>query len=172
MLLTPISPASQLIAVAALGWTVAFGPPRISVREVTDRAAAPAGAVLLVDGRHHADGDPLTITGRAEGTRDGRRVTVPLTLVNAGAGRYGVTRQWTVGVPWVLVLAAGEGNNGAHGVAEALVRINAAGAIVGIDYPAAGWIGKTNSPKRTTEREIEAALSSLAVARASVRPSR
>ena len=72
----------------------------------------------------------------------------------------------------MLVLSAGEGNNGAHGVAEALVRINASGAIVGIDYPAAGWIGKTNTPKRTTEREIEAALSSLAITSASVRPSR
>ncbi len=164
-----LSTASLISAVSLAGIT-AFGPPRITVRQVTDSVAAPAGAVLLVEGRHHADGDPLRITGRAEGLRNGKRVTVPLTVISAGNGRFSVTRQWTAGSPWVLVLAAGESNDGAHGVAEALVRVAASGSIIGIDYPAPGWIGQSNTPKRTSDREIEALLTTLQ--NTAVRPSR
>jgi hypothetical protein len=170
MLHTLVSSAAAALSIASFASLAAFGPPRITVREVTDRSAAPGAVVLLVEGRHHADSDPLTITGRAEGMRDGKRVTVTLTLANAGGGRYGVTRQWAAGSPWLLILAAGEGNNGAHGVAEALVRIGANGAVLGIDYPAPGWIGQSTTPKRTTEREIEAALA--AMQRTAVTPSR
>ena len=121
-----------------------------------------SGDVLLVEGHHHQQSETLTITGRAEGTKNGQRVSMPLTLVPAGGGRFAVTRQWTVGTPWVLVLAAGQGEAGAHGVAEALVKIDATGKLVGIEYPAAGWIGKSDTPKRTSPDEITAVLQTLA----------
>jgi hypothetical protein len=161
MILPLLTPFVRVAATASLVAIGVFGPPRITVRQVTSRTPAPAGVVLLVEGRHHADSDPLTITGRAEGMRDGKRVTQPLTLVNAGNGVYGVTRQWTTGTPWVLVLSAGEGTNGAHGVAEALVRISANGAVGAIDYPAPGWVGKSDTPRRVTEGEIATVLAAL-----------
>ncbi len=158
--LTPTIP--KLITTAALACLAGFGPPRIHVTVVGPRDNAPSGTVLLVEGHHHVDSEPLTITGRAEGVQNGRRVSMPLTMTNAAPGKYGVTRQWISGSPWLLILTAGQGNQGAHGIAEALVRIDAAGEIVGIDYPAAGWIGISETPKRTTVGEIDAVLATLA----------
>ena len=86
-------------------------------------------------------------------------------MTNAGSGTYGVTRQWISGSPWLLILTAGQGNHGTHGMAEALVKIDAAGEIVGIDYPTAGWIGISETPKRTTAGEIDAVLATLATRR-------
>lgn len=155
-------PVTQLITIAAVSLSALFGPPRIQVTEVTPGRAAPAGAVFLVEGHHHQESATLSITGRAEGMKNGQRISTPLTLVPAGGGRFAVTRQWTTGTPWVLVLAAGEGDNGAHGVAEALVKIDAAGKLVGIDYPAAGWIGKSDTPRRASADDISAVLVTLA----------
>lgn len=162
MMLTLTYPVSKLITIAAVSLSALFGPPRIQVTEVTPGHTAPAGAVLLVEGHHHMESATLTITGRAEGTKNGQRISMPLTMVPAGGGRFAVTRQWTVGTPWVLVLAVGEGEAGAHGIAEALVKIDAAGKLVGIEYPAAGWIGTSNTPKRTSTDVIDNALLTLA----------
>lgn len=162
MMLTLAHPVTKLLTIAAVSLTAMLGPPRIQVTEVTPGHTAPAGAVLLVEGHHHQDAAALTISGRAEGTKNGQRVSMPLTLIPAGGGRFAVTRQWTVGTPWVLVMSAGEGDDGAHGVAEALVKIDASGKLVGIEYPAAGWIGKSDTPKRTSPDEITAVLQTLA----------
>ncbi len=161
--LTPTIP--KLITTAALACIAGFSPPRIHVTVVGPRDTAPAGTVLLVEGHRHVDSEPLTITGRAEGVQNGRRVSLPLTMASAGPGKYGVTRQWISGSPWLLILTAGQGDHGTHGIAEALVKIDTAGEIVGIDYPAAGWIGNSETPKRTTAAEIDAVLATLATRR-------
>ena len=151
-----------LLTIAAVSMSAMFGPPRIQVTEVTPGMTAPVGAVLLVEGHHHQQSELLTITGRAEGMKNGQRVSMPLTLVPASGGRFAVPRQWTSGTPWVLVLAAGENEAGAHGVAEALVKVDASGKLVGIEYPSAGWIGTSDTPKRTSPDEINAVLLPLA----------
>lgn len=162
MSLALIHTLPKVFVIAALSWAATFGPPRISVKEVTPADKAPAGAVLLVEGHHHQDAAALAITGRAESMQNGRRITMPLVLVDAGNGRFSVARQWSAGTPWVLVLAAGDGNPDAHGVAEALVKIDAAGKVVGIDYPPAGWIAATSKARLTSAEDVAAVLATLA----------
>ncbi len=148
---------------ATMGFTSRMGPPRVHVAPVTDAALAASGAVLQIDGAHHDGVDALTVTGRMLITVDGRRNFKPMTLVRRRPGHYTVTRQWPVGTPSVLVFAAEQGPNGSHGVAEAIVAIDAKGAIVSTDYPAAGWITNTDIPKRLTDREVVSALSAIPV---------
>ncbi|MEP6591300.1 MAG: hypothetical protein ABJC19_08950 [Gemmatimonadota bacterium] len=110
------------------------GPPSIKVTMVTNPAAAPTpGAVLAVEAHHHMDGEPLVVTGRMEGLVDGRRVSRLLVVTpTRERGHFGVTSQWEVGRPWVLVLAT---EMGEHGTAVALVTVNATGKVTGIEAP-------------------------------------
>jgi hypothetical protein len=157
--------AIHTLTVGSIALGLAFGPPRITVRPVTDPSKAPAGAVLLVESMHHNEIADLDVTGRAEGFANGKRVTLPLRLTHQTVGHYALTKQWQDGTPWVLVLAAEQGSNGSHGVAEAIVKVDASGAFASIDYPAAGWIAKTDTPKRTSAADIEAVLSSMVARR-------
>lgn len=151
----------HLLATAAISTAALLGPPHITVRAVPVGARGlPADAALLVQGEHHSDRELLTVTGRAEGVQGGRRVTRPLTLAPRGKSEYVVTRQWSRGTPWVLVFAAEQGPDGRHGVAEAMVKVDAAGAVTGIEHPKSAWTDR-NQPRRLTEREIRAALESL-----------
>ena len=165
MLHTLFHPATQLVAAASFVIANAFGPPHIAVRQVTDPASAPAGVVMFVDGDHHSETDLLTITGRAEGTRNGQRVSRTLTLVKTSGGHYTLTKQWDAGTAWVLVLAAEQGPGGKHGVAEALVKVDATGKVISVDYPAAGWDGKDFIPRRTSAATIDAALTMMVAKR-------
>ena len=61
-----------------------------------------------------------------------------------------------------FAVAAGDGNPDAHGVAEALVKIDATGKIVGIDYPAPGWIAATSKARVTSAADVAALLATLA----------
>ena len=153
--------ARHALAVAAFSTAALLGPPHITVRTVpagTD--GLPSDAALLVQGEHHSDRELLTVTGRAEGVQDGKRVTRALALVPRGKSEYVVRRQWSRDTPWVLVFTAEQGPDGRHGVAEAMVKVNADGAVTGIDHPKAAWTER-NQPRRLTEREIRAALASL-----------
>lgn len=151
------------VALSASG--AAVGPPHITVRPVTDQSTAPAGAVLLVESMHHTQIADLAVTGRAEGFQNGKRVSMPLQLVHISVGHFSLAKQWQDGTPWVLVLSAEEGSNESHGVAEALVKVDASGRFVSIEYPAAGWINNTNTPKRISAADVEAALAGLVVRR-------
>lgn len=158
--------AATLVTVAlSTAFSPAFGPPHITVRPVTDAAAAPAGAVLLVETLHHTNIADLNVTGRAEGLVNGKRISLPLRFVRQSVGHYSLTRQWQSGSPWVLVLSAEQGPDGTHGVAEAIVKVDVSGAFASIDYPAAGWIGRTETPKRTAAADIEALLASMVARR-------
>ncbi len=153
MLLAPSRLALSLLA--ATSFAAAFGPPHISVREV--RSSTPGG-MLAIEATHHDETANLNVVGRAEGRRDGKRVALPLKVVRTGKGQYSVAKQWQTGTPWLLVLTAEDGPGGAHAVAEAFVKIDATGVVSGIEYPAPGWVGKTNTPKRTAAKEIDAIL--------------
>lgn len=175
MLLAPSRFALRLVAAASLAATSiaapAFasaastpgagvsGPPRITVRELPSPTP---GGKLVVEGEHHNQASTLNIIGRAEGVRDGKRVSLPLRLVRTGAGKYSIAKQWQTGSPWLLVLTAEDGPNGSHAVAEAFVKIDATGKVSGIEYPAPGWMEKTNTPRRTSARDIDAILAGMA----------
>ena len=157
--------AATIVTVALSAAATAFSPPRITVRPVTDPSTAPAGAVLLVESRHHTQIADLAVTGRAEGFQNGKRVSMPLRLVHISVGHFSLAKQWQDGTPWVLVLSVEEGSNESHGVAEALVKVDASGRFASIEYPAAGWIGSTNTPKRISAADVDAALAGLVVRR-------
>ena len=157
--------AMQAVAIGSIAVSASFGPPRITVSPVTDPSKAPAGAVLLVESMHHNEIADLTVTARAEGLVNGKRVTLPLRLTHQSLGHFALTKQWQDGTPWVLVLSAEQGPNGAHGVAEALVKVSAAGVFASIDYPAAGWVNNSDTPKRISAAEIDAALSTMVARR-------
>jgi hypothetical protein len=161
MQLSTIARSPRLLAIGALATFALFGPPQIHVRApAAGEAGVPAGAVLLIEGRHHADHGGLTVTGRAEGMRSGRRVTQPITVTSLGSGNYAVTRQWEAGSPWVLVFSAEQKGQESHGLAEALVKVDSRGTIVSIDHPRASIVAK-GSPDRIGEKEVAAALASL-----------
>lgn len=153
------------LAAAAFIGAGMFGPPHIAVRQVTPGMSAPAGAVLIVEASHHDATESINVVGRAEGIRDGKRVTLPLQLASSARGKFTVTRQWQAGSPWLVVLTAEEGPGGAHAVAEAMVKIDANGSVASIDYPSPGWEAKTNTPHRTPAREIDAMLTAMAAKR-------
>ncbi|HYW50051.1 MAG TPA: hypothetical protein VE861_05560 [Gemmatimonadaceae bacterium] len=153
---------AMIAAIASsAAFTTVFGPPHITVRKVAAADNAPAGAVLLVEGKHHDQTEALNVVGRAEGRLNGRRVSQVLRIVKQSAGHFSVAKQWQDGSPWVVVLTAELGPNGEHAVAEALVQVDARGAISSIEYPAPGWVDRSDTPKRTSSASIDALLARL-----------
>lgn len=164
---TRVTARLALIAaiVSSAAFTNVFGPPHITVKKVAVGDNAPAGAVLLVEGSHHDKTAELNIIGRTEGIVNGKRVSQPLRLEKQSVGHFSVAKQWQDGSPWILVLSVDEGAAGAHGVAEALVQVDATGTIGTIEYPAPGWIGRSNTPKRTPSAAIDAMLAQMVARR-------
>ena len=147
--------AAALLTIAAV-----FGPPQITVRPVTSAA----GTTFELDVVHHTEHDDVTVTGRAEGVQGGRRVSLPLKITKARDGLYTVAKQWDAGTPWVLVFAAEQGHNGAQGVAEGAVLLEANGSVRSIEYIRPGFSEKGAKPVRTTTARIDAALKALGAA--------
>lgn len=159
---SPIARSPRLFAIGAIAALALLGPPQIHVRAArSGEAGVPAGAVLVIEARHHADHGSLAVTGRAEGMRAGKRVTQPITLTSTGSGSYAVTRQWKAGSPWVLVFSAEQKEGQNHGLAEALVKIDSRGTIVNIETPRASIVA-TGTPDRIGEKAIAAALAAIA----------
>ena len=153
--------ARGLFAVGAVAALSLFGPPQIAVRAAVSGApGVPAGAVLVIEGKHHSDHGGLAVTGRAETMRGGQRVTTPLKLTKTGTDAYAVARQWEAGTPWVLVFTAEQAEGGSHGIAEALVKIDSRGAIIGIEHPRANIVSNAKA-HRIGEKEVAAALATL-----------
>lgn len=161
-----VRPAAPFVAVSLLVAAV-IGPPHIRVEQVTDAKYAPTpGAVLLVVGDHHQDSNKPAVTGRAEGLRDGRRVSKPVTLTATSTkGRFGATRQWDAGSPWLLVFTVDQGDHGDFGAAESVVKVDAAGKIVAIEYPKQRNARGDQYGRRATPAEIDASLTTLAATR-------
>ncbi len=151
----PIAGLALLTAAALLG------PPRITVTEVTGTPIT-AGAVLDVATQHHTDEERPDVSGRAIAERDGKRVTQAVALTASPiTGRYGVAKQWATGTPWVLVFTIKQGDHGEHGTAESIVKVNAAGKIVGIENLGGQNARGDRFPRAATESEVAAALASL-----------
>jgi hypothetical protein len=154
----PLRLALPLLALATIAAAGALGPPRITVRAVTGTPPT-ADAVLEVISEHHTTEGDAETSAQAIAVRNGTRVTSAITLTPAGApGRYGVTRQWEAGTAWVLLFRVTQGDHGAHGVAEALVRVDAMGRIGEITHARASNLRGDRYPRAFTEREIDEAL--------------
>jgi hypothetical protein len=155
------SRAHGAFAIAALSALALFGPPSIHVSTVAaNTAGAPAGAVLLIEGKHHDEMGKLSMRARAETMQNGKRVTKPLSITRVSEGRYALARQWAMGTPWVLVITAEQENHG-HGIAEALVKVDARGTILGIEHRKPDIVASNKQPARVVERDVLAALSSI-----------
>lgn len=152
---------SAVAAVSLAAGMVLAGPPRITVRPVAPATPGPI-ATFDLDVDHHVEPNELTVTARAEGTAQGKRVSQPLTLTRVSSERFTLARQWAANTPWVLVITAEQGEKGKHGVVEALVSINAAGAVANIEYTKAGFHQPGKEPHRVSPATIERALSKLA----------
>lgn len=70
----------------------------------------------------------MTVEGRAEGSINGRRQTVPLTFQDRGDGLYALTRTWPREGHWVLVITGR--NRGQQ--ATALVRMSDDDKVAGV----------------------------------------
>jgi len=140
------------------------GPPHL---RVTDAPAGSTPTSLTVHVEHHVEPENFALVARAESRRavqDGtqgvtQRVvrTMPVQRVNGATFRVPVALER--GMPWVIVLGAMQGNEGAHGVAEAIVTLAADGRVHHIAYPKPAFSG--GKPARVGDREIQDALATL-----------
>ena len=152
----------QLI-VPALAALALFGPPHIRVSEVRGNPPTP-GAVLALITEHHTTEEDADVSAEATTMRNGQKVTKALTVTKAaGTGHYGVTKQWEDGTPWVLTFTIKQGPDGAHGTASALVKVDAKGAIAGIEELKGTNAFGPNSPRGATAKDVERALRELGV---------
>ena len=152
--------AGLLLTAAAL-----LGPPRILVTEVKGAAPTP-GAVLAIEAHHHTDEANPDVSARAIGLRGTERITKNIALTATSVGtRYGVTKQWENGTAWVLVFTIKQGDHAQFNTAEAMVKVDATGRIVGIVTPGAENARGDRYPRALTAEEIEAALNALRAGR-------
>jgi hypothetical protein len=120
---------TTLLLLAAL-----LGPPWISI-EYPANPLDPTtrNAYLLVHSFHHQTEMQANVTGQAVTWENGVRRLVPLRLeATSRTGVFKLNKQWTDGTPWVLVIAAGEGE---HGTATALVSVDRQGVVTKVDVP-------------------------------------
>jgi hypothetical protein len=151
----------RLALVSALAAATFFGPPSITVTEVNGTPPTP-GAVLAVATTHHTEEAEAQVSARAISMRNGQRVTREIALTKAsGTGRYGVTKQWESGTPWLLVFTVKQGDHGDHGTAESLVKVDAAGKIVAIEKVMERNARGDVFPRAASEAEITRALAAM-----------
>jgi len=148
---------------ALVSVSVLLGPPHIAVKHVATPATAPNGVVFELEVKHHTTPEDLNVKGRAEGIRDGRRVSIPLTIAHKATGTFTVARQWDAGKAWVLVFSAEQGTDGKHGVVEAIVQMDANGTVRNTAYTEPGFID--GKPIRAT-KQVDAALKQLGLVEA------
>lgn len=155
--LFPVAFAAVALLSAA---TAFFGPPGITVREISGEPPTP-GAVLEIVARHHTDEQDAMVSGKAYQMVNGKRTEKALTVAKGTRpGHYGVPKQWSAGSPWVLVFTVSQGDHGEHGTAEALVAVDATGKISKIES-----LMETNArgdryPRKATDAEVASALRS------------
>lgn len=155
MRFTTLATLSTVALSAAL-----MGPPHLHITPVAGTPAMGAKA-LTIELEHHHQLDQLTVTARAITQRNSARVEQPLTLTRTDSAHFTVPRTWDGSTPWVVVIAAEQGPNGAHGVAEALVSIDRTGAVRGIEYTTPGFIERTGEPRRVTREHLDRTLRAL-----------
>jgi len=149
--------------VAALAAAFVFGPPGITVTEVTGTPPTP-GAVLAIVTTHHTEEEEADLSAQMISIRNGQQVARDLTVTKAeGKGRYGVTKQWDSGVAWVLVFTVKQGENGSHGSASSIVRVDATGRVQGIDKITSSNARGDRYNSGATKADIERAFGQLGI---------
>lgn len=161
----PFAPSLAALVLALLAGPVATaeaGPPWISVEIPANPNLREArGALLLVRAYHHGTERAYRVTGVAEGVVDGERVSLPLTLsTTKTAGVYAVARPDLDPGRWVLVLTLEGGDSDA----TALVTLDRAGRVAGVDVPIRGRVEGFTFPRAATDAEVEALLSGDGIA--------
>jgi hypothetical protein len=138
------------------------GPPWISVElPANPHHASTRSASLMVRAYHHSTAIVVPITGVAEGIVDGRRVSLPLDIAATNqTGVYAVRTPLPKGGTWILALTLEQSEDA---TATALVTVNAAGRIVGVDVPTNGRDG-WSVPRKVQKSEIESALRAAHIA--------
>ena len=122
----------MLATILALALVV--GPPWISI-EYPANPLDPTtrGGYLLVHSFHHQSVAEARISGEAVTWVNGERRATPLRFEGTSRpGVYKLSKQWNDGVPYVLVITAGEGD---HGSATALVSVTSGGGVAKVDVP-------------------------------------
>ncbi|MBL0937785.1 MAG: hypothetical protein IBJ03_02760 [Gemmatimonadaceae bacterium] len=140
----------------------ASGPPHMTVKAVnaTDGTTL---AKLAVHVEHHVEPEKLTVTARAEsrrGTTDNAQRVVRTMPVNRSANEeFFVPVNLDKGTPWVVIVTAMQGTDGAHGIVEAVISVSPTGALQRMEYTKPGFtLGK---PNRVGDAEIKAALDAI-----------
>jgi hypothetical protein len=111
-------------------------------------------AVLVVRGVACVEQSKTTVTGTAEGIVNGRHESLPLMLIPLSAqSTYAVTQQWPAEGNWVLTFVMAN----PHFQSQQ-------SAIVKLDNGSVDWAGITRLAHVPTKDDIEAALSTAAVA--------
>lgn len=162
---TPWSRTARLAilpaAVALLAASPFFGPPHISVTAVSGTPPTP-GAVFAITTEHHTEEEWADVSAQAVTMRGGKRVEQALEITRSTMrGRYGVRKQWESGAPVLLVFTIKQGEHGAHGMASALVKIDAAGKVLGIENLMERNARGDVYPRGATERDVERVLGEL-----------
>jgi len=103
------------------------------------------GVLLLVHTYWMHGAAAMSVEGRAEGTVNGERRTVPLTFQDRGDGVYALAKSWPDQGRWALVITARSRGQ----QASALVRLSADGKVAGVQV----------TPERAVaDAEVAAAL--------------
>lgn len=141
---------------AILTLALVVGPPWISI-EYPANPLDPTtrGGYLLVHSFHHQSVAEAQISGEAVTWVNGQRRAIPLRFESTSRpGVYRLTKQWTDGVPYVLVITAGEGE---HGSATALVSVTATGSVAKVEVPSNPY-QNFRVPRAPNPEEIAAAF--------------
>jgi hypothetical protein len=153
--------------VAALALTLVFaaaapalaGPPWISVEVL------PYGTSFIVRTYHHGAPNPIELTGTAEGTVNGKRISLPLTFKLAGKEKNAFTVEpvWADSGVWVLNIATPPDEHGSVGATlliddKRAITVRFARQYNGATRPATSgevatlltWLDGNQSPKLRT----------------------
>jgi hypothetical protein len=143
--------------IAATTSLLLLGPPRIAVQTTN---LAP-GEFARIEAHFHTEEKEARVYGTVHSVVDGRRQAVVLPLDRIDAQHYRVRQSWGASTPVVLVLGVEQGEQGRHGVAEAMVRVARDGRIAGVDVVTESPRDGHRLPRRVTDREIVSALEQL-----------
>lgn len=144
---------------------IAFGPPSITVTQVTGPVAAPVpGALFIVATEHHHEAHAVSVHARLETMTSGRRHTTPLrlTAIPGKEDRWALTKQWPSAQAAVLVLSIHQGEAGKYGIAEAIVKIGADGTVLGIEKMMQRNVRGDRYPGPAKPQDVDAALAAAA----------
>ena len=142
---------AALLTLAAL-----VGPPWISI-EYPANPMDPTShnAYLLIHTFHHGEAVDAPLTGEAVTWENGRRRALTLHFeTTSRPGVYQLSKQWTDGSPYVLMITVGEGD---HGSATALVSVSSAGTVTKVEVPSNPY-RDVRVPRAPTDSDLNAAF--------------